>query len=264
MRLPRRLRRLTRLASLLGTAVGAVACGGDGAIVPARPDPFLYLVLNQRAGGPDPALDQRALLLTVGSPAVSDYRVAERFEMHRARDRVMFAWRDLGRRGQAPVDAANAALLNGNYGLPDAATDGGLGALDIRPGERYDLTVETGGVTIRGSVTVPAAFTLTLERRGTDRVLTWPHVDGADSYSVEIGGVTAAKVQTDTAFTLAPVPAAGAEASVKALDANLSRYVADKRAARAGIDAGYGVFGAISVATLHVASDGTLAARARW
>lgn len=227
---------------------GTTGCGGD-AIVAPRPDPFLYVVLNQRTFVADP---QRAFLLTVGSPATSDYRVAEQFEMRRVTDGAVFVWQDKGQRGLAPVRADGASLFDGNYALPDYASGTSLGARDIQAGDGFNLTVRTGGVTIRGSVTVPSPFALTLESQGSARVVKWPRVADAGGYSVEVGGITAPAFQTDTAFTLPPLRGSIREVRVKALDQNLSRYLSDTQVRRAGIDAGYGVFGAVTVATLSV------------
>lgn len=234
---------------LFAFPIAAVLGCNSVPIVLPRSDPFLYLVLHQRTFV---SPQQRALLLTVGSPTNSDYRLADMFEMRRRSDGAPFVWRDLGQRGQAPVDASNASLTDGNYGLMDSASAGSLGATDIGFGTGYDLMIRTGGVTINGTVTVPAAFGLVLQSDGAKRVVCWPRVNGALSYSVEIGGVTAPHFQDDTLIEMPALPSVGADVVVKALDTNLTRYVRDGRTIRAGIDAGYGVVGALSIASLHV------------
>src|SRR5688572_4281081 len=108
-------------------------------------------------------MDQRALLLTVGSPTSSNYLVAQQFEMRRVSDGAVFTWVDMGQRGKAPVDPANAALHNGNYALPDSAAGTSLGAFDIQPNEAYELEILVDGQTIQGLVSVPASFALTIQ-----------------------------------------------------------------------------------------------------
>ncbi|HYW08515.1 MAG TPA: hypothetical protein VE913_16265, partial [Longimicrobium sp.] len=177
-----RARRLLRVMSL-GLLACASACDAGEAVIRSSDEPLLYVVLNQRTPvvRTDP---QRAFLLTAGSAVASSYRVATRFEMRRRSDGRAFAWRSTGRTGVAPGDYAGAALHEGNYFLPDVGGAEGLGALDLRPGETYDLEIETEGVPVRGSVTVPASFSLTFG--GVDgRTVSWPRVRGAGGYTVE-------------------------------------------------------------------------------
>ena len=232
-------------------ALLASGCASDDLLIPPRPEPLIYLVLNQRAFGPSPAVDQRALLLSVGSPLASDYRRADLFELRRVSDGALFVFRDLGQTGRAPVDAQNALLFFGNYALPDGRVGGSMGALDLQPGDSLELTLETMGVSIKGAVRIPPAFALTLETSDDRQRVHWPSVPGVRGYSVEVRG-RAAVFQTDTAFVVPSLPSSGADIIVRAMDANLGEYVFNERSSRSGIDGGFGVIGAIMTATVHV------------
>lgn len=243
----RTARARSTLAALLVSMLPVAGCGGD-AVLPASDEPLLYLVLNHRT--PHFAADpQRAFLLTAGTPLASDYRAASRFEMRRRSDGRGFAWKVTGAAGRAPVDFAGAALHQGNYVLPDSSGTAGLGALDLRSGETYDIRIETDGVEIRGSVSIPEPFTISFG--GPDgRTVSWPRVRGAAGYTVEAQGVLAATLQTDTSVVLPSHPGRNPtesiEVRVQALDPQLYRYHASETAGRSGIDRGYGVFGALS------------------
>lgn len=235
----------------LATVIALAGCDSLGPVVEYRPDPLVYVVLNQRVAalGRDP--DQRAFLLTLGSPAVSEYRVAQRFEMRAVRDGSRFVWQDLGRRGLASVDGYGTDLGFANYALKDGATAPDRGALDLVSGEEYTLHLDTDGVAIGGQVRIPAAFELTI-LDGPPRVVMWKQVSGAAMYNVTILGATAGWYQADTVVVMPALKAGGADIVVNAIDPNLWRFISDSTAARSGIDAGYGVFGAISTARLHV------------
>ena len=242
-------RSLARLGLALALAVLPGACSWDEPLVPTSDAPFLYLVLNQRSssyyGSVEP--QQLALLLTVASPLEPmPYRSAERFEMRRASDGRRFGWQALPVGSIDPGTAESVGLHMGNYHLPDSATTAGLGAADLRPGESYELEIETEGVVVRGKVTIPAAFTARVEVRDGRRIVTWPSVPGAGGYVVGAHPYSR-EPQPDTFYVVPPDSPPG-PMTITAVDPNLYRYLTDENLGRSGIDAGYGVFGAISVA----------------
>lgn len=244
--------RVRLLAALLACAVGVAACEVGEAVVPRSEEPLLYLVLGQRTTA-GPAQGQYAFLLTAGTALESEYRAAQAFEMTRRSDGARFAWQALPKSGRAPVDASGGALLDANYYLPDVGGPDGAGALEMRPGETYDLRIETHGVVIQGAVTVPDSF----EVRVDGRTVAWPRVRGAAGYSVEVRGRTAPAVQADTQLVLPSGTSPGALVVVKALDPQLHAYQLDPQAERSGIDRGYGVFGALTTASIR--ADGSAA-----
>ena len=239
---------------LVIAATAPVACAGDEVVVPESEAPYLYLVLNFRTLWTYGAVDEQhqlALLLTTG-PAIgaSEYRTAEHFHMRRASDGARFDWRghpELASR-MAPDPPE---LLNANYHLPETSGLDGLGADSILPGETYTLEIETGGVTLRGEATVPADFTVSVATRDGRRIAEWPRVEGASGYFVGVYPHPS-EMQTDTFFVIPEDVPAGESVRVQALDANLFRYITDDRLGRAGIDAGFGVFGAVSSASTTV------------
>jgi hypothetical protein len=245
----------------LGAGVAAllVGCGAEGLVVASRSDPFIYVVLNQRAGGASQSIDQRALLLTVGSPTYSEYLTATRFEMTRSNDAARFVWRHLGQTGRAPVDATNASLLSGNYALPDARVGSSLGATDMVPGDSFDLVMAIDATTITGAALIPEAPVPVVTVQDGRSVIAWPPAPGAAAYSVEVSGLTAPIVQEDTSFVLPAATTAASDIIVISLDRNLAAYVQDSSRSRSGISAGYGVFGAISRAVIRISGGRSLA-----
>lgn len=224
-----------------------VACDTGRVVAPESGEPFLYLVLNHRSisdGGGFSEFVQHGLLLTAGSALESPrYRNAQRFEM-RSADGGLFDWRIYPNLSNEPGTLNSISMLYANYYLPDSATATGLGTSDIVPGESYTLNIETEGELIRGSVTVPDTFTVRLRSIGEVSIVTWSPSRGAGGYRTSLGDGTS-MLLTDTVFTL-PAGIAPAEFRVEALDANLYRYVAESESARAGIDSGFGVFGAVT------------------
>lgn len=236
---------LAVLAAMIPTVLAG--CDRPPTLV-VNTEPLLYLVLNHRVPAAQPP-GQYALLLTTGSVVEPTYREATRFEMRRRRDGALFAWRTTGRTGRAPGDYSGIALVNANYHLPDASGPAGLGADSIIPGETYDLLIETEGALMRGSVVTPGRFALTIQPSNPARVV-WPRVAGAQAYSVEVSGQTAPMLQTDTSLILP----AGSETAftivVHALDPQLYQFQTNERLGRSGVDAGFGLFGAITTARL--------------
>jgi hypothetical protein len=246
---PRSVRRASGAALSLALALALAGCEGAGAVVATSDEPFLYVALTP----PSPARIEpgvHGLLLTVGSPVAATYRHAERFELRRSGDGEAFGWTHLGRTGERPRGAQTAQLREGNYFLPDTVGDGLLSARDIRPGERYDLYVETGGATIRGSVVVPDSFVIRYEVVGGERTIRWDPVPGAAAYIVWVQPYVAPTLQEANHFVLPDRTTAEFRATVHAVDPALYRYLADDRARRSGIDRGYGAFGAFTTATL--------------
>ncbi|CAN5834933.1 hypothetical protein BH23GEM5_BH23GEM5_08800 [soil metagenome] len=250
------------IARLLCVGLVASACTGDTIVVPQSDEPFLYLVLNERsldrAATVDGRAGQYALLLTTGAATEAPrYRSAERFEMRRVSDGAPFAWRS------NPTDNPEVGSYPGinldrwNFYLPDAATAEGLGATSLRPGESYNLAITTRGVTIRGQVTIPDAFSASLVQQGERRLVVWPRVRGAAGYRIEFRAENRSEgdelsVRADTAYAIPAAVRGGGTVHIKALDPNLYRYITEGQTARAGIDGGYGVFGAVSVASIRL------------
>lgn len=260
--------RSIRALVLALAVVAGMACAGDTVVVPESDAPFFYLVLNFRTISTYAGLDgphQLALLLTTG-PVLepSPYRTAERFDMRRVSDGARFDWREYADLIAEPGTSSSVHLLEANYHLPDASGPYGLGADSIRPGETYTIEIETEGVTLRGEATVPEDFTVSVVVRDGRRVAEWPRVKGAAGYFVG-AGTEFAEPQTDTFYVIRDDIRAGEKVRVTALDANLFRYSSDDELDRAGIDAGFGVFGAVSSATatvpVRVVSPGSSPAR---
>lgn len=235
----------------IALAVVLLGCGTDSAVVQSRPDPFLYLVLNQPSFSPDPAYQQRALFITIGSPANSSYREAEQFRMYRVSDGAPFAWTHLGITGQVTGDPLNTALINGNYGLSSEPASGSHGSGDLAAGETYQLEIESLGAVITGSVTIPPAFVITVREENGARVAHWPRVVPGGLFSVELLGQTSPRFQAETLYVL-PALFEATDLAVRALDANLSRYLDDEQSVVSGLEGAFGVFGAITNATVRV------------
>jgi hypothetical protein len=202
-------------------------------------------VLNERSvdrSSPSGRVGQHALLLTTGPATGSPrYRTADRFEMRRASDGAGFAWRQEKVPNEEPGSFPGVSLDYWNFHLP-AAGGAQLGAAAVAPGESFELLIETGGEVIRGRVTVPDEFTASA---------VWPRVTGAAGYRIELSNGDVV-VQPDTSYVIPADLLGGGTLDIEALDPNLFEYVADDRTARAGIDRGYGVFGAMTAARLEL------------
>lgn len=235
--------------------MGGAACAGDSVVVPASDAPFLYLVLNQQSiSNYDSIFEphQLALLLTTGPTLEpSSYRAATRFDMRRMSDGVRFDWRVYPNLTVEPGTSTSVQLLYANYHLPDSSGLEPLGADSLLPGETYTLEIDTEGVTIHGQVIIPEDFTVSLKVRDGERIAYWPRVRGAVGYFV--GAYPYAReLQTDTSYAIPADAPGGHPLNVTAVDPNLYRYITDDKVGRAGIDRGFGVFGAISIGTATV------------
>lgn len=243
---------MTRRALVLAAAAGALvlgACAGDPVQVPDDEAPFLYMVLGHRTVSDnrygEPA-GQHGLLMTLPAPTEPALlRRAQRVEMRRASDGAAFGW-DTLHFTHADWGYPGNSLRIANLHLPDSTADTSLGAADLETGEVYDLVVETEGVTIRGTVTMPGQIETRLE---PDGVLAWSEVEGAVGYRVVVASLM--ELTTDTVFRLtedeleqpwAPRP----YARVQALERNAWNYFSDPELGRSGIDKGFGVFGALT------------------
>jgi hypothetical protein len=195
--------------------------------------------------------EQYAVLLTTGSPLLAECRSAERFEMRRVRDGAPFAWMPYANCRRVTAGEGVGAWDTANFFLLETAPGDSLGASDLEPGEWYEIEIETQGRLIRGRTIIPAEFSLTVEVRDGRRYLTWPRVTGAAGYKVTFIDRDGSEdwIQTDT---LHAIPAGARQAVVTAFDANLFEYARDDQSGRAGIDAGFGVFGAMKTEEISV------------
>lgn len=222
-------------------------CGGHELTFPERDEPFLYLVL--RPNLPEGIFGTRAYaaLLTIPSPTEGSWRSAERFEMRRSADHRSFVWRERQVIGPPAITNTNANLLEGNFVMDERRSAEGLGSDSLQLGTRYDLLIETEGVTVRGSATIPAPFTADVVEDESGRlVVVWPSVRGAAGYLVD------RELQRDTTYAVPPATASGEVLLIRALDANLYAYMVDGESDRAGIDNGFGVFGAMVGAVVTI------------
>ncbi|MGH7720193.1 MAG: hypothetical protein ACREON_15295 [Gemmatimonadaceae bacterium] len=248
-----RMCRRLAIALFLSATVG---CGAEPTL-PVSDELLLLLVLSpQSADAGDTVLF--ALLVTVGTPIESEYRLAERFEMRRLPDGATFAWRPLPVSGRAPIDfdGTERDSLAANYALGSASSTGELGRGNVRAGETYELRVETGGRVIRGRVTVPQQITPSLIMVEGRLALTWPPVMGAASYVVNDGRFGGTRT-TDTVYFLSreEPDEPRREIRVRAVEQNLHEYLFDPSRERSGLDSGFGVFGALSRHVLLFAPD---------
>lgn len=245
------------LRPLFLAAALAVAMAGCGSEItpPDRDDPFLYLVLNQVVRGTGTPT-QTAFLLRTGSPTESEYLRADSFRMVRESDGAVFDWDRRGLVGPvvgpAPVGYSEADLIDGNYVMADSATGDGLGYQELEGGRAYVLRVEIDGSVIRGRTVVPGSFEVRLQTDRQRRKASWPRVPGAAGYGIRTSLGGRLELQTDTSHILDPEMGRGDWLAVYALDSNLFSYLADDQRGRAGIDQGFGVFGALQLSLLEL------------
>jgi hypothetical protein len=141
-----------------------------------------------------------------------------------------------------PVDSAN-------YFLPNDSTVDGLGRKQLRELLTYTLMIESDGVAVTGTTTIPAKPFLRLVVLNGTLVVTWAVVPGASSYYVESDTEDAPGfISTDTLYALrysrepSTIPT-NPEFRIIALDANATRFFLDGSIPRSGIDNGFGLYG---------------------
>lgn len=248
-----------RVVRVTAVAMLGLGCSEDSPLVPESPEPFLVLVLSADPPlQPDTAVS--GFLVTTGSPFRSDYRPAEAFSMRRSRDGAELAWTTLDLRGPAPVDFERATFAGaGNLVLANDS-DGRLGRADLTHSDSYDLDITTLGVRIRGRAQLPGRPALQFTQRNGDWVVAWSPVPFAAAYMVAAetdAPVLATGNPSDTVYQIRwdldtrSIPARP-RVKVTVLDSNLVAYLRDPSRARAGIDVGYGVFGAVSRAEVEI------------
>lgn len=168
-----------------------------------------------------------------------------RFELRLpSSDGARFAWRA---HEQVIPEAGEVDFVELNWAndyLPEESSGNGLAYEDLEPRDTYELEIETEGVVLRGRTTIPEIFTVSVRVQDGHRIAVWPRVRGAGGYLVSAEGHDP-ELQRDTTYLIPADVPAGARVGVRAPDENLFRYLADDRVSRAGIDRGYGVFGAV-------------------
>lgn len=240
---------------------GGMSACTDDPLTPAPSDvPFLYLLIAPtplpRAGEAPADSTIYALLLTTGTPLQTSPRTAEQFRMTRTRDGAAFAW------SASTIDSlfANyrvASFFNGgNYALAERGSAQGAGRSDLRALDTLVLRVTTQGRELQGTTVIPARPALALAREGAQWVVRWPRAAGAAAYHIT-GYLTGfPEITTDTFYVLFPrdgIPGTPQpELRVTALDTNVYRYLVDSSRVRAGIQGGYGLFGAFNGTSIRL------------
>ena len=230
------------LCALACGLVAGAACD-SAPVLPENRRPFLYLVLNHTAEI-DQATVQPAFLLTMVHADSFVYRGAESFEMRRLSDEATFDWTSVRVPGAVPFEWPGPPMEEANWVLTGSADSVGGAPPSLRPGDTYELLLETEGRLIRGRTTIPDTFSISVLERDGGRVAVWPSVDGAAGYFVDALGdsIRGHRPQTDTTFRLTPEDTA---VSVQAGDPHAFRYSTERDARQAGIEGALGVFGAI-------------------
>jgi hypothetical protein len=211
-------------------------CLQDPPTVPERKEPMLYMVLHQLSAG-DSGL--HALLTRTGSPILSEFIQASRFEMRRGSDGALFDWRFRPQPAGSGVGLHPTPLtLSANYFLPMTGNGGRLGGQFLRNGQRYVLTVETSSGTIQGSTSIPGSFNITYD---SDSAVRWSRAEGAAGYQVVEGAYRL--LQLDTVYRPGRFIGVSVPIRVIALDSNLFRYLRGTEQTAAGITGGFGILG---------------------
>jgi hypothetical protein len=253
------IHRLNRVSVTL-PAILCIACATDGGLVPASNQPYVYILLSSEPiAGPASEPTLVGFLLTQGSPVESSFRHATRFDLKGPSSLKPFRWfeRGLGV-AKTKIGFRGVPVDSGNYYLPEDSSTETLGRKQLRQLGTYSLLIETDGVTVSGSTTIPGKPSpqlLTIDGR---LVLSWPKVPGAAAYFVEADTEAAPGfVTTDTLYTLffsrepSTVPA-DPQFRIVALDPNASRFFLDVETSSAGIDNGYGLYGSATPASVSL------------
>lgn len=238
-----------------------VACSDGSPTIPTSSEPFIYLVLSPEplpTGGPPPADSSiLALLLTVGSPARSPFRLAERFEIRSTSDGSVFRWQGVTPSAvETPVGYRGVSLSSANYVLKNNGSPGSSGANAIRPLASYDLLIETENRVAKGRITIPGRPNPRLVTTDSRRFVVFSPVPGAAAYYVSADtevfpGVFTRDTVLELRYERPPMSLpVSPEFRVIAVETNLYRYLSDTTIASAGIEGGLGVFGGASSARI--------------
>ncbi len=233
-------------------ALALSGCSQDLPTFPFNPDPLFYLALSP---APDPSRPMHALVATMGTPVQSVYRNAETFEMKRAADGALFAWRTLPVSGRVPIGLRTVPdSIPANFVLDDQHGPALLSRADVVSGETYTIDIVTQGVTIHGQTTVPGQIAPVLDTVAGDTVVHWSAVAGAAGYQIIANlGSNSASLTTDTLVVLHTrffYSDTVETIRVVALDQNLFGFLEDQTRTRGGINTGFGAFGAFTEARL--------------
>jgi hypothetical protein len=134
--------------------------------------------------------------------------------------------------------------------LAESASVRGLGRRDLRDGETYTIEVMSLGRLITGRVTIPHRAELRLvENPDGTRVVVWPRIASAAAYVAEFGFSVFPVPTPDTTYVLPPY-SGDATFQVTVVDPNWLAYIRDHRTLVAGLQGGYGVFGAANRTTI--------------
>ncbi|HEU5174213.1 MAG TPA: hypothetical protein VFT96_05615 [Gemmatimonadaceae bacterium] len=232
--------RLGALAAL----VAVLACGTSDALPPAIPEAQLAVLLTDSA--PEAWDSVRyAMLAEVGTPIASPLLHAERFEMRRRSDGAPFDWHWTGRADTIGTSVWSSPISPANYRLAPTAGIEGLGAADLRAGERYDFIVDAGPHHLEASVRIPDPIIVVRQATDGDTIVRWRRVPGAAGY---IFGTYYSRSEpvTDTLVRVGPLPAHldSLDVTIFALDSNLVAMLRDRRMTAAGVRGGRGIAGA--------------------
>lgn len=246
--------------ALLAVCLGTSACQDPAVIDPALDEPFLYLILNERTTTffVEPFRVQQAFLLTPGAPSQPPvYRGAESFEMQRLSDGATIAWQAHSAAETASGEVVprfpGLAWSEANFYVPASPGGAHLGDEGIAPGQRYSLSIRTGGVVLEGIVRVPDSLNARIQDENGRAVVYWPEVGGAAGYWVTVQDGRWYSLQDANRYAVPDEAATGSPIVVRAVDPALWLYLTEPETARAGFEGdGYGVFGAISADTVFV------------
>ena len=234
-----------------------LGCAPESPIIVRTDEPMVYVILT-----PDslisPLPELHGLLANTGTPVTVEYLTADRFVMRRVSDGAIFDWQ---------LDTSpqpSSVPFGGNYVLAESANSRGLGRRDLEAGERYTLEVSISDRTITGRVTIPShpAPHLVVKSNGV-RVVEWPRIAAAGEYRLDIESEFPRNYATrDTFFVLKDAPPGGQwpahpQFSITAIDTNWYRYSRDNTAVRAGVQGGFGVFGAMSASSIEIPRPGS-------
>jgi hypothetical protein len=250
----------TRWPTIAVIVLVSTFCQAESGLVPTSQLPYIYVLLSSEplaVAVPSSDSSLVAFLLTAGSPTKSPFRHASRFELRAASANKPFKWveraqtaptESVGYRG-VPADSAN-------YFLPNDSIADGLGRKQLHELLTYTLVIESDGVAVTGTTTIPAKPLPRLFVLNEKIVVNWARAPGALSYYVESDTEDAPGfISTDTSYALrysrqpSTIPT-NPEFRIIALDANATHFFIDGTTPRSGIDNGFGLYGSATSARL--------------
>lgn len=229
--------RRPKSAVTMAVCLVSLGCGASVPLTVASNEAMVYSVLAIDA----PFQEYNGVPIVVantGDPRLAVVlKPAERIVVRRQRDRALL--------NVLPFTPPPGSRVGYNYALAESTTVQGLGWRDLRPGETYELEVQTQGRSVTGRTTIPERPVLRVVYGTTIDTVFWSRSSTAAAYESDY------RSASDTSM-LVPRVSEPTAVYVTAVDQNYAAYAQDHRLLRSGIIGAFGLFGSSTTASITI------------